>query len=134
MSSKTRPTEIKLHRNSRVLEVAFDDGARFRLPCEYLRVYSPSAEVRGHVASEWKLVEGKEQVNIADIQQVGSYAVRIFFDDGHKTGLYDWRYLYKLGKNADELWALYLERLRRAGKQRKGPDPFAALASSGIQY
>jgi DUF971 family protein len=116
MSDRPRPTEIKLLRASRVLEIAFSDGARFRLPCEYLRIYSPSAEVRGHVAAEWKLVD--------------SYAVKLIFDDGHKTGLYDWRYLYKLGQNAGELWELYLERLRRAGKQRRGTDPFAALESA----
>jgi DUF971 family protein len=127
MSPKPMPTALILHRNSRVLEIAFDDGARFMLPCEYLRVYSPSAEVRGHMAKDWRLVEGKEGVNIEDLQQVGGYAVKILFDDGHKTGLYDWGYLYRLGENRRELWGLHLERLRQAGKGRSGPDPFAVL-------
>jgi DUF971 family protein len=128
MTRRHLPTEIKLHQKSRVLEVAFDDGARFRLPCEYLRVYSPSAEVRGHGPGTWKLQVGKEGVNITDIQQVGGYAVKLFFDDGHKTGLYDWGYLYTLGRKREELWELYLERLRQAGTKRLGPDPFASLA------
>ena len=127
MSSRPRPTELKLHRKSRVLEIAFDDGTRFRLPCELLRVFSPSAEVRGHTADAWKLVTGKEAVSITDLQQVGGYAVKIFFDDGHNSGLYDWRYLYKLGESQRELWDLYLERLRRAGKKRSGPDPMEGL-------
>jgi DUF971 family protein len=128
MKTKHLPTELTLHRQSRVLEVAFDDGVRFRLPCEYLRVYSPSAEVRGHAPGTWKLEVGKEGVNITDLQQVGSYAVKIVFDDGHRTGLYDWGYLYKLGQNTEELWGLYLERLEKAGKKRNGPDPFEDLA------
>jgi DUF971 family protein len=127
MSSKHRPTQITLHRKSRVLEIRFDDGAGFELPCEFLRVFSPSAEVRGHTADAWKLETGKEQVNIDDLEQVGGYAVKIRFDDGHKTGLYDWNYLYNLGRGQAELWALYLERLQRAGRQRNGPDPFEAL-------
>jgi DUF971 family protein len=126
MSDRPMPTELTLHRRSRVLEIVFTDGARYLLPCEYLRVYSPSAEVRGHVASEWRLVEDKEGVNITDLQQVGSYAVKIIFDDGHQTGLYDWGYLYQIGKNRHELWTLYLERLQKAGKGRKAPDPFAS--------
>ncbi len=127
MPKKTLPTELKLHQQSRILEITFDDGARYCLPCEYLRVYSPSAEVRGHTPGAWKLQVGKENVNIRDLQQVGSYAVKIFFDDGHNSGLYDWGYLYTLGKNRAELWALYLERLEKAGAQRHAPDPFDAL-------
>jgi DUF971 family protein len=130
MSRKYRPTELKLHQASRVLEIAFDDGACFSLPCELLRVYSPSAEVRGHTADAWKLVTGKENVNISNLQQVGGYAVKIFFDDGHKSGLYDWRYLYKLGEKRRELWDLYLERMNQAGKQRNGADPIEALEAS----
>jgi len=129
MSQKHRPTEIKLHQKSRVLEISFDDGARFQLPCEYLRVFSPSAEVRGHTADAWKLETGKEMVNIDDLEQVGGYAVKIYFDDGHKTGLYDWNYLYNMGESSAELWALYLERLKRAGERRRGPDPFESLGS-----
>lgn len=127
MPGKHLPTEFKLHRQSRMLEISFDDGARFRLPCEYLRVYSPSAEVRGHGPGAWKLQLGKEGVDITDLQPVGRYAVKIFFDDGHDTGLYDWNYLYTLGNKRRELWALYLERLERAGEQRTAPDPFEAL-------
>jgi len=133
MSDRPMPTELTLHRRSRALEIAFADGARFLLPCEYLRVYSPSAEVRGHVASEWRLVEGKEAVNITELQRVGSYAVKIVFDDGHRTGLYDWGYLYQIGKNRHELWSLYLERLQRAGKTRSALDPFAALDVQGTE-
>ena len=86
MEQRPIPTELKLHQQSRVLEIAFDDGARFQLPCEYLRVYSPSAEVRGHTPDQAKLQIGKEAVNIQDLQQIGSYAVKIIFDDGHKAG------------------------------------------------
>jgi DUF971 family protein len=127
MPKKHLPTELKLHRESRLLEITFDDGVRFRLPCEYLRVYSPSAEVRGHAPGAWKLQLGKENVNINDLQQVGRYAVKMVFDDGHNTGLYDWNYLYTLGNKRQELWGLYLERLERAGEKRNGPDPFDAL-------
>jgi len=93
-------------------------------------VFSPSAEVRGHTSNTWKLEIGKEKVNITDLEQVGGYAVKIYFDDGHKTGLYDWNYLYKMGRNSNELWQLYLERLREAGKQRSGPDPFEAMTGA----
>lgn len=116
---RARPTEIRLHKASRVLEVRFDDGAHFRLPCEYLRVYSPSAEVRGHGFGEPALVTGKEEVNIADIEPVGHYAVRLRFDDGHATGLYSWDVLYDLGENQDRYWQTYLERLEAAGQPRK---------------
>jgi DUF971 family protein len=122
-----RPTEIQLHKSSRVLEILYDDGARFELPGEYLRVYSPSAEVRGHLPGEEKLQVNKEQVGIADLQLIGQYALKIIFDDGHKSGLYDWRYLYHLGQHATALWANYLERLAKAGQHRNAPDPFTAL-------
>jgi DUF971 family protein len=127
MASNPRPTDIQLHQKSRVLEIRYDDGARFELPCEYLRVLSPSAEVRGHLPGQEKLQVGKEQVNITDIQPVGNYAIKIFFDDGHKSGLYDWRYLYLLGRKQAVLWADYIDRLQAAGHRRKGPDPFVAL-------
>lgn len=133
MENHPLPTEIKLHRKSRTLEVAYDDGARFRLPCEYLRVYSPSAEVRGHSPDSATLQVGKEQVNITDLQQVGRYAAKIFFDDGHSSGLYDWQYLYKLGRAWQPLWLDYMERLRAAGQQRVGPDPFEELKAQGEQ-
>lgn len=115
------PTEIRLHQRSRVLEVAFDDGARFELPCELLRVYSPSAEVRGHGPGQETLQVGKEDVNIAAIEPVGAYAVKLVFDDGHSTGLYTWDLLYRLGAHRQEFWDLYLERLQRAGHQRREP-------------
>ena len=128
MQAHPLPTDIKLHSRSRLLELSFDDGTHFELPCEYLRVYSPSAEVRGHLPGQEKLQLGKEQVNITDIKQVGTYAIKLFFDDGHNSGLYDWRYLYRLGVERNALWREYLKRLEQAGHQRNGPDPFEKLA------
>ena len=120
MSKATvRPTEIKLHQKSRLLEVTFDDGSHFSLPCEYLRVYSPSAEVRGHGPGQEVLQLGKEKVNITDIEPVGSYAVCLHFDDGHATGIYAWEYLHDLGVNQDENWKRYIDRLVAAGHPRK---------------
>lgn len=114
-----RPTDIKLHQKSRILEVVFDDGSHFKLPCEYLRVYSPSAEVRGHAPGQEILQLGKENVNITHIEPVGSYAVTLFFDDGHSTGIYSWDWLHHLGTNQESLWKQYLDRLAKAGYQRK---------------
>ncbi|HEX2244168.1 MAG TPA: DUF971 domain-containing protein, partial [Gammaproteobacteria bacterium] len=91
---KPRPTDIALHQKSRVLEITFDDGACFKLPCEYLRVYSPSAEVQGHGPGQQVLQLGKEYVGITEIEPVGNYAVRLVFDDGHNTGIFSWNYLY----------------------------------------
>jgi len=113
-----RPTEIKLHQKSRLLEIFFDDGARFELPCEFLRVYSPSAEVRGHFGIGAKLVTGKEEVNISEIRPVGQYAIKIVFDDGHDSGLFDWDYLYNLGRKRAVFWTDYLDRCREAGIKR----------------
>jgi DUF971 family protein len=113
------PTEIKLHRKSRLLELQFEDGQRFELPCEYLRVYSPSAEVRGHGPGQEVLQLDKENVNIDDIQQVGNYAVKLIFDDGHSTGLYTWDYLYELGADQGRLWQQYLDALKARGIQRR---------------
>lgn len=113
------PTEIKLHRQSRILEVQFDDGKVFRLPCEYLRVYSPSAEVKGHGPGQEVLQIGKETVNIQDIRPVGNYAVKLVFDDGHSTGLYTWSYLYELGAHQEQYWQRYLDSLAKAGIERK---------------
>ena len=113
------PTEIKLHQASRVLEIAFEDGARFELPCEYLRVFSPSAEVRGHSPSTATLVTGKENVNITAIDPIGNYAVRLVFDDGHDSGLYSWNIFYDLGANRESHWQDYLRRLTEAGVQRQ---------------
>ena len=112
------PSELKLHRQSRELEVGFADGTRFRLPCELLRVYSPSAEVRGHGAGERKLMTGKKYVNIEQIDLVGNYAIRIVFDDGHDTGIYAWDYLRDLGTNRDDYWHRYLEDLKVANSSR----------------
>jgi DUF971 family protein len=113
------PTDLKLHRRARELEVRFADGMSARLSAEFLRVHSPSAEVKGHAAGEGMLVAGKEAVNIASIEPVGRYAVRIVFDDGHNTGLYTWSYLYELCADKDRKWARYLERLAAAGKERR---------------
>jgi DUF971 family protein len=116
------PTDLKLHRRSRELEVRFADGMNARLTAELLRVYSPSAEVKGHSAGEGILVTGKEAVNVAAIEPVGRYAVRIVFDDGHNTGLYTWALLYELCVEKDRKWARYLERLAQAGQPRH-PEP-----------
>ena len=113
------PTEIKLHRKSRLLEVSFDDGRAFQLPCVYLRVYSPSAEVRGHGPGQEVLQLDKEEVNIRDIEQVGNYALKLIFDDGHSTGLYTWNYLYELGEKQPEYWQRYLDALAARGLQRR---------------
>ena len=115
-----RPAEITLHQTSRQLEVAFEDGARFQLPCEYLRVFSPSAEVRGHSPDTATLVTGKETVNINAIEPVGHYAVRLVFDDGHASGLYSWETLYQLGIEQEHNWQSYLSRLAEVGYQRQG--------------
>ncbi len=114
-----RPTEIKLHQASRILEVAFEDDTRFELPCEYLRVFSPSAEVRGHGPGTATLVTGKENVNITAIEPIGNYAVRLVFDDGHATGLYSWNIFHDLGVNQEINWQDYLRRLAEAGYQRQ---------------
>jgi len=110
------PTEIRLRTRSRLLEVSFDDGSRFELPFEYLRVYSPSAEVKGHGPGEGVLVTGKEQIGVRAIEPIGQYAVKLVFDDGHDTGLYSWKYLHELGRERDRKWAEYQARVRAAGK------------------
>ena len=110
----TQATEIKLRTRSRVLEVAFDDGARHLLPFEYLRVYSPSAEVKGHGPGQEVLVTGKQDVGIRAVEPVGQYAVKLVFDDGHDTGLYTWKYLHELGRDHATRWARYLERCAAA--------------------
>ena len=115
-------TEINLHRVSRVLELSFDDGSNFKLPAEYLRAFSPSAEVMGHGPGQRKVPLGKEKVNIDQIEPVGNYAVVLHFDDEHNTGIYSWETLYNLGKHFDELWQQYLGELEEAGYKRKSPD------------
>ena len=109
--STPRPTDLVLHRASHALEVSFDDGTRFRLPCEYLRVESPSAEVQGHGPGQKVLVAGKRDVNIVAIEPIGNYAVMLRFDDGHDSGLYSWSYLHELGIEQEARWAAYLAAL-----------------------
>jgi DUF971 family protein len=116
------PTEIKLHQRSRRLEVQFDNGERFEYSCEFLRVHSPSAEVRGHGPGQGTLQMGKEQVSIVAIEPVGQYAVRLVYDDGHDTGLYTWAYLLELGRDQARLWGEYLAALKLAGHVRKSPE------------
>ena len=117
------PTDIKLHQTSRVLEIAFENGQVFELSCEYLRVYSPSAEVRGHSPEQAVLQIDKEEVNILEIEPMGNYAIKLVFDDGHNTGLYTWDYLYELGAYHDEFWQRYLEALEATGhKHREDTD------------
>ena len=106
------PVEIKLRRGARLLEVTFEDGSRFELPFEYLRVHSPSAEVKGHGPGQETLVLGKEAVGIRAIEPVGQYAVKLVFDDGHDTGLYTWKYLCELGRDRETKWAHYLARVQ----------------------
>jgi DUF971 family protein len=112
------PTEIRLHQKSRVLEVAFDDGRNFRLPYEYLRVFSPSAEVRGHGPGQEVLQVGKRDVEIRHVEPVGSYAIQPTFSDGHATGIYSWDYLYQLGVEQDARWTAYLKQTEDAGACR----------------
>lgn len=113
------PSEIRLRKGSRCLSVTFEDGSHFDLPAEYLRVYSPSAEVKGHGPGQEVLQKGKEAVKISRIEGVGRYAVRLVFDDGHDTGLYTWKYLYELGSQQAERWSDYLDRLAAAGYARR---------------
>ncbi|MEC9356288.1 MAG: DUF971 domain-containing protein [Pseudomonadota bacterium] len=114
----TKVTALKLHRLSRVLDVSFADGLKAQLPCEYLRVFSPSAEVRGHGGGEPKLVPGKRNVNISRIEPVGAYAVRLVFDDGHDSGLYSWEVLRQLAEEQDSNWKHYLARMADHGMSR----------------
>jgi len=117
-ASTPLPTEIKLHQASRVLELVFADGRAFRLPYEFLRVHSPSAEVRGHGPGQEILQVGKRDVTVKDVEPVGHYALRPTFSDGHDTGIYSWDYLYDLGVRQDELWQRYLQRMAAAGASR----------------
>lgn len=116
---KPHPTTINLKTQSRILHIEFDDGSVFDLPFEYLRVYSPSADVKGHGPGQEVLQVGKENVNIRDIEPVGNYAVKLHFDDGHNTGLYSWDHLYELGSNREKYWRDYLNALQKAGHERK---------------
>jgi DUF971 family protein len=116
------PTEVKLHQTSRILEVAFADGRSFKLPYEFLRVYSPSAEVRGHGRGQEVLQVGKRDVTIKEVEAVGHYAIRPTFSDGHNTGIFSWEYLYELGDDQEVLWQQYLQRLSKAGASRDPPE------------
>jgi DUF971 family protein len=120
-----RPTEIKLHQKSRLLEISFADGKTFQLPCEFLRVYSPSAEVRGHGPGQEILQVGKKDVEITHIEPVGTYAIQPTFSDGHSTGIYSWDILYDYGLRQEEMWRRYLKRMEEAAASREpGPAPF----------
>ncbi|HZW60109.1 MAG TPA: DUF971 domain-containing protein [Woeseiaceae bacterium] len=113
------PTEIRLRKTSRCLTVSFDDGCTFDLPFEYLRVHSPSADVKGHGPGQEVLQTGKERVQVTAVEPVGHYAVRLRFDDGHDTGLYTWKYLHELGREREPRWQAYLDRLAAAGYARE---------------
>lgn len=114
-----KPTDINLHQKSRVLELTYEDGSHFELPCEYLRVYSPSAAVTGHGPGQEVLQLNKEEVGITGIEPQGNYAIKLLFDDEHDTGLYTWDYLYELGSKYEEKWQDYLDRLSKAGHERR---------------
>ncbi|MCK6416993.1 MAG: DUF971 domain-containing protein [Giesbergeria sp.] len=124
------PRSITVHGQSRVLEVAFSDGAAFRLPFELLRVYSPSAEVMGHAPGQEVLQTGKRNVDITGIEPVGNYAVKLQFSDGHDSGIFSWDYLYALGAHQEARWADYLRRLEAAGADRDTPMPGRKAAHS----
>ena len=126
-----QPTSITVHQQSRVLEVGFADGVQFRIPFELMRVYSPSAEVQGHGPGQEVLQTGKREVGLADLAQVGNYAVQPSFSDGHDTGIFSWDYLYFLGSQQDDLWGKYEARLQAAGMSRDAPMPATAAAASG---
>jgi len=119
MTDTPKPTEISLHKKSRMLEITFADGEHFEFSCEFLRVHSPSAEVQGHGPGQGVLQLGKENVVINKIEPVGSYAIQPSFDDGHDTGIYSWETLYDLGKNKDKYWQEYLDKLEAAGHKRR---------------
>jgi len=129
-SSTQIPTEIKLHQASRLMELSFADGTHFRLPYEFLRVYSPSAEVRGHGPGQETLQVGKREVTIDEVEPIGHYAIRPKFSDGHDTGIYSWDYLYDLGERQQALWEQYLARMAAAGASRdaSAPSPAAPTA------
>ncbi len=115
---KYSPTAITIHKLSRTLEIAFDDGSMFQLPFEFLRVHSPSAEVRGHGVGQEVLQVGKREVLLTALEPVGHYAVQAHFSDGHNTGLYSWDYLYEIGSSQEKMWQQYLQRLEQAGASR----------------
>jgi DUF971 family protein len=121
MMSNPWPTELRLLKDRKTLAVSFDNGERFELPAEYLRVRSPSAEVQGHSAAERRVVGGKRDVQILELHQIGNYAVRIAFDDLHSTGIFTWDYLFELGQRRDEYWRDYLDELKQKNLSRVPP-------------
>ena len=123
------PTGITLHNKSKVLEVSFADGQSFRIPFELMRVYSPSAEVKGHGPGQEVLQTGKREVGVIDLASVGNYAVQPTFSDGHDSGIFSWDYLYMLGSQQDDLWTRYQQRLQAAGVERDAP--MAGKAAAG---
>ena len=131
MADMPLPQSLTVHEASRVLEIGYSDGKNFRLPFELMRVYSPSAEVQGHGPGQEVLQTGKRNVTIDNIEQVGYYAIKPFFSDGHESGLFTWNYLYELGDQQEQLWAAYLARLEAAGVDRDTPMPEKAGGSCG---
>ena len=129
-----QPTAVTVHQASRVLEIGFDDGARFRIPFELMRVFSPSAEVQGHGPGQEVLQTGKRDVGLTALEPVGNYAVQPSFDDGHESGIFSWDYLYWLGSQQEELWSRYEQRLREAGVDRDAAMPTAAAAGCGHHH
>lgn len=129
---KPTPTLIELHQKSRVLEIAFSDGKHFSLPYEFLRVYSPSAEVRGHGPGQETLQVGKKEVEIKAAEPVGTYAMVLIFSDGHETGIYTWEYLHSMGINQEKMWQEYLQRMDAAGAKREpAPNILKAASAAG---
>jgi DUF971 family protein len=134
MPDKPRPTALTLHQQSRVLEVAYDDGASFRIPFELMRVYSPSAEVQGHGPGQEVLQTGKSAVSIEGLEAVGHYAVQPSFSDGHDSGIFSWDYLYFLGSQQERLWADYEARVAAAGVSRDAPMADPAASACGHHH
>jgi DUF971 family protein len=134
MAEKPRPTALTLHQQSRLLEIAFDDGETFRISFELMRVYSPSAEVQGHGPGQEVLQTGKREVGIEGLEAVGHYAVQPTFSDGHSSGIFSWEFLYFLGSQQDRLWREYEARLASAGVSRDAPMVDAAVASCGHHH
>ncbi|WP_332775099.1 DUF971 domain-containing protein [Polaromonas sp.] len=125
------PTALTVHKQSRILEIAFSDGAQFRIPFELMRVYSPSAEVQGHGPGQEVLQTGKRDVNIVELEPIGNYAVKPVFSDGHESGIFSWDYLYFLGSEQERLWSDYAQRLQAAGRERDAPMVVAAGHACG---
>ena len=125
------PTALTVHSQSRILEVAFSDGAAFKIPFELMRVYSPSAEVQGHGPGQEVLQTGKREVGVVELEPIGNYAVKPVFSDGHDTGIFSWDYLYHLGADQDQLWADYNRRLQAAGANRDAPMVVAGASACG---